>query len=576
MLLPLQARAQSSGYEERLISWGLSQVGRELEPSPGGKRVEEILVASEEIVAATDPYPGLLNLVHVRTRDEVVRREVLISEGEVWSAEKAAETERNLRRLGVLAIAKVVPVKGRTADTVALLAVTKDLWSIRLNSQFNLVGQLLQYLRIRPTEQNFLGLNKQLSLDFVLRLDTFQLGQAYTDPRLFGTRLQLTESFALIFNRASGKAEGSRGSLAFGLPLFSLASEHGFSVSAGWLVQRSRVYRGASVWQLPYPDATAPEGTVPYVYDVRDFTGGASYTRSFGRLYKTNVSVSAGGYTRRYLPPPESDLTEAQRAWLVSRYLPRSEDVVYVGASVRAFEATYRVMRNISTFALSEDFQLGHSVLLVARWADPAFFSPQRFVELGASLRYRWLLGDDLLTVTAAGAARHVPGATGTGRMGPWVSKRVALELNNISPMVGVGRFAFRALVDLREDDLDNRMLLLGGGNGLRGVAAEALSGRNQLLFNLEYRTRPLELLTLHAGLVAFWDAGTAFDTNPALVHTVGLGLRLLFPQFDVEPVRIDFGYVINQQGPAFPDRFSASFGQVDDYRPTILDRPLD
>lgn len=573
---PHPARAEAADYEERLVAWGLTRTGRELDPAPEGKRIDEILIASEEIVAPTDPYPRFLNLFHVKTQDSVIQRELLLDVGDAWRADLAAETERNLRKLFILAISRVVPVKGRAPGTVGLLVVSKDLWSIRLNSQFNLVGSLLQYLRIRPTEQNFLGLNKQLSLDFVLKLDTVSFGQAYTDPRLFGTRLALAESFAVILNRQTGAPEGSRGGLSLTLPLYSLASEHGFTAGASWLTQRTRVFRGASVWQLPYPDADAPTGSVPYVYDARDVEAAGSYTRSLGSRYKTNLSVGLGGYARRYGAPPDADLTQDQRDWLAARYLPRSESAVYLSASALFFEANYRVLHNVSTFALSEDYQLGHRVLLTARWADPFLLSPQRFGELGASARYRWLVADNLLTVEGAAAARFVPGATGTGLSGPWVNKEYAFQLENVSPLVGIGRFVVRGLVDLRYDDLDHQVFLLGGGNGLRGVTPEALSGTRMALFNLEYRTRPIELYTLHAGLVLFWDAGSAFDRSPALAHTVGIGLRLLFPQFDVEPMRIDFGWVINQPAPPLLGRFSASFGQVDDYRPTFLSSPLD
>lgn len=571
----LWAGAALAGYEDQLIEWGLAQHGREREPFPEGKRIEEILVSSEDIVARTDPYPQLLNIVHARTRQSVILRELLFQAGDLYQQERIEETERNLRKLTVLAIARVVPVKGREPGGVGIVVVTKDLWSIRLNSEFNFASSLLQYLRIRPTEQNFLGLNKQLSVDFALRLDTVSLGQVYTDRRLLGSPLTFSESAALIFNREGFRLEGSRGEVIFGKPLLTLSTEHSYYLVGRWLVQRSRVFRGASVWQLPYPDAAAPTAQIPFVYDARSFAGVARYTRSLGLRYKTDFSADLGGYSRRYGAPAESALDDEQSAWFTSRYLPRSEDAVYVQATARAYEARYQVLHDMQTFALSEDYQLGYSGVVSARWADPIFFSPVRFVELGVAASYRWLVGDDLLTVASAAAARHVPGATGSGVEGPWVNRRYAMEVHNLSPILGVGRVMFRALADLKFDDLDHRPVLLGGGNGLRGTVAEQLSGNHMLLFNLEYRTRPWELKTLHVGLVAFADAGSAFVTRPSLVYTVGVGLRALFPQFDVDPMRIDFGWVINAPGPDWPSRFSASFGQVEDYRPDFLKTPL-
>ena len=47
---------------------------------------------------------------------------------------------------------------------------------------------------------------------------------------------------------------------------------------------------------------------------------------------------------------------------------------------------------------------------------------------------------------------------------------------------------------------------------GVLVAPPELLSGRNLLLFNLEYRARPFELRTVYLGLVLFYDAGSAFD----------------------------------------------------------------
>src|SRR5688500_6553700 len=82
--VPLLAAAPATpteGYEDALVQWGLERHGRPLEPAPEGKRLEEVLVASEDVVAPSDPYPLLLNVFHARTREQVVRREVLLEPG---------------------------------------------------------------------------------------------------------------------------------------------------------------------------------------------------------------------------------------------------------------------------------------------------------------------------------------------------------------------------------------------------------------------------------------------------------------------------------------------------------------
>lgn len=555
-----------AGYEDALIAWGLAEHGRRVEPAPEGKRLEEVLIAAEDVVAPTDPYPLFLNLFHVRTRDEVIRREVLLEPGEPYSAARVEETARNLRALGIFSVVRLVPVVGREPDGVALLVVTKDLWSLRLNQSFSAVGSLLQYLSLQGTEQNFLGRGKKVAADFTLRLDTLSLGQTYIDRRLGGSRWYFGESAGVILGRESGKLEGSYGSVVLQRPLYSLATPWSLTARADWNVRTSRVYRGAEVWQLPYPDGPS----VPHIYVTRALSGSVEYVRSYGERFKWQVGGGAGAYVRSYAAPVSSRLDTAQSEWYQRNYLPRSEDAAYSFVSLNAFEARYEVLRDVDSYSLSEDFQMGHRVTAELRYAPPVFASAAHYLEAGLTARYRWHPGDSLTTVSAAGAIRR---ALGEG--GRWTNRHWALEVEEVSPRVLGGRFVARGVVDINIDDLWDRVTLLGGGNGLRGAKPDAYSGKRMVLLNVEYRSAPLVIRTLHVGGVLFWDAGSAYDDSPRLVHSVGVGLRLLFPQFNRFPFRLDFGYVLNGDRPPALGRLSVSGGQITEYRPSLLDAPL-
>ncbi len=554
-----------AGYEERLVSWALAQnPGREIEPQPEGLQVEEVLVAAEEVFSVSDPWPDLFNIFHVRTREGVIRQEVLLEVGERWNGARIEETERILRGLFILAVAKVVPLKGR-AGGVALLVVTKDRWSLRLNNDFNLVGGLLQLLRLIPTEQNFLGRDQQLLVDFLLRLDTLTISQLFRERRVFGSHLLFSESAGVIFNRRTGATEGSSGSTSFGLPLASLSQEWAFGVEGYWNIRTRRTFCGAHVCDVSSPDLGLK---VPLAYDVRNFGASVAVTRSFGRLWKTDITAAVGGYSVRYGAPNGSTLDPDQLSLLAARVLPRSEDATYLLGKVRFFKADYRVLKNIDTFQLSEDYQVGPLLKGGLRYAIPTFVR-SHFLEAGAAIGYRWLsASEDVLTLTVAGAARFVPN-------GPTVNRHIAAEIVNVSPSLLIGRLVTRLVYDVKKDDLDNRVVLLGGGNGLRGAPAELLSGKNLLLANIEYRTRAFEVRTVFLGLVLFYDAGSAFDGTVNLTHTVGLGVRILLPQFNQETIRIDVGFVIGGNNSSVADRFSATFGQITDIRPLFLDDPI-
>lgn len=565
-LLAVAAASPANGtYEERLISWALEQQGRELEPAPEGKQIEELLVSTEEVFVQGDFLPTFLNVFHWKTKDRLILQEVLLQPGDTWSPLKVAETERNLRRLSIFSAARVVTVKGRGGG-VALLVVARDRWSLRLNNDFNLVGALLQYLRLQLIEENLFGRNQKAAIDFELRLDTVSLGQTFQERRILGSRLSIAETASLVFNRATGALEGTAGQVVFGRPLVSLDQQWAFRLDGAWNVKKRRVFRGASIYQLPYPSADAQTGTVPYVYDSRDIGALASVTRSLGTLWKLDTTGAIGGYTRRYAAPAGT-LSAEQEAWLIANYLPRTEDATYLYAGATFFRAEYKVLRNVDAFALSEDYQLGPRVFLGARYAVPLFLKTH-FVELGAAARYRLLIHEDLLTLSVAASTRVVPGVGS-------VDEHVAWEVANVSPPFEGGRFVARIVVDIKGNDLSNRRVLLGGGNGLRGAAPEALVGKNYFLGNVEYRTRAFEFRSAHVGFVLFYDFGRTWPAAPSVTHTLGVGARVLLPQFNQEVIRLDLGFVLGEPSRLSIDRFSATFGQATDLRPAFLDSPL-
>lgn len=188
----------------------------------------------------------------------MVRREVLLKPGDVWDDQRALETERNLRRLFFLSVAKVVPVKAPNGR-VNVLVVTQDKWSLRLSNSFTLIGSLLQFLQLTLVEVNFNGWGQSLSIDTVLRLDTFALGQSFTERRLFGSRWSFSEAATIVFNRQTGAAEGTVGQVIVGYPIITLDQPWGFLVDGAWNIRKRRIFRGANVWQLAYPDAAGVE-----------------------------------------------------------------------------------------------------------------------------------------------------------------------------------------------------------------------------------------------------------------------------------------------------------------------------
>jgi hypothetical protein len=619
-------------YEEELIRWALDQTGLKREENPGGKVIERVVIVREDIIAESDPWPNFFNWFHVKTRDYVVRQEVLVQPGETWDEEKVAESARNLRGLFVLAVVRAVPCRSDKPGQVVLLVVTKDLWSIRVNTRFSQVGTVLQQLSFTPTEHNFLGRNKSISLFFDMwQLDwetrsirnRFAVGQRYIDPRVMGTRLRFEEWFDLLMagdvpcggargaqtgvwcpERGLGDVEGAFAQLRLRRPLFSLDTPWAFDSWVQVNVKQVRLYRVNSTSVIPRGEIAglslradtyqqhSERPAVPRVYDSRVVSGRATYTRSYGRDTKYNAAGSVGFYTQSYRHPDNMPFDDEVLRWHAANYLPRSEDGVYVSISGQTHARRFIRLHNIQGFALSEDFALGHNVSVELRFTADLDNAAHSHFSAGGQAGYNWYFARDLLSVWLAASSRLQPNQRDMDLgerdyEGPWANTFFEAAIRNVSPPILWGRLHARAMVALHHNNLDRTRVFLGGDAqldttltgfrmyrpALRGYPGAHFEGDGLLALNAEYRSKPLNIFTLHLGFVVFYDGGGVFggpdplqpgrDLELSYHHSVGAGIRGHFPQFDKQSLRADFAVPLTSARGAPSTWFSLSFTQV-------------
>ncbi|MEM1008226.1 MAG: BamA/TamA family outer membrane protein, partial [Myxococcota bacterium] len=155
----------------------------------------------------------------------------------------------------------------------------------------------------------------------------------------------------------------------------------------------------------------------------------------------------------------------------------------------------------------------------------------------------------------------------------PWVNQSFSLTLSYISPLLWIGRIHAKSRLYMQRNNLNQRFSSLGANNGLRGYLASVFQGEHLFRFNFEYRSLPVNLWSIHAGFVLFYDGGSAFggqdperndEVRPFLYkQSVGLGLRLQFPQFDRSVIRLDFGIPLSSGGGDVGSWFSFGFNQA-------------
>jgi hypothetical protein len=123
-----------------------------------GQTIDSVAVITHDIFdtaqAQGNFLAGLMNALHVRTRSWVVRKELLFDVGDTLDARRLAETERNLRRLGILRDVTVDTV--RVDGKLVARVVTYDGWTTSLETRLNFTGDVVTW-SAGLNERNVLG-----------------------------------------------------------------------------------------------------------------------------------------------------------------------------------------------------------------------------------------------------------------------------------------------------------------------------------------------------------------------------------------------------------------------------------
>lgn len=548
-------------YQDELVDAARARERLERDPSPQGKTIERIVAAPYDVITEGEPYPKLLNWFHVTTLPEVVERELLFKVGDAWNDSFVAETGRNLRAYLFVTSARIVPCKGSAPDRITVLVVTKDLWSLRPNADFLWVGSQLQTLDAELTEENLAGRNKRATIDLGLTLATYYGGLQYQDPRLNGSTWTLASRGDLYWNRSSGALEGGIANLTVQNPLRSLGTEWGWIGSFKYRKDIYRLFSGGGVAQYVAPSTGQ---RMPYRLDRRTLELQAGVLRSFGRERKLDYSFGYRAFTKRYgVPALSTPVQAATQAAFEADVLPRSENVGLAYAGVRSYDARFRELIDIETFALTEDFRFGADLAAEVRAATPAFGFSSTFIEPVVDLKWSAYEWDDLFTATASADIRYQPQLNLASN---WVNGSFTAGLRNVSPRFSVFRLHTSVRGGRRINDLTQSFNALGGDGSLRGYPSAYLIGANFWAANAELRTKPLTLATLHVGFAGFFDVGGASDDLARMgAHAaVGGGLRIGLPQFNRQILRVDLGLPLEGLSAGYePAYLVAQYGQA-------------
>ena len=544
-------RSEHDGYsdlEKSVIQQKLSERGLTVDPAPEGKVIEDIQIVTLDVFDERDPMPDFVNVLHATTDEPVIRRELLFREGEPYRASFVHETARNLRALQQLSIVLIVPAKGTRPDRVRMVVITKDVWSLRLNWALELSNSHITSLVLNPSEENLFGTHAVIGGMFIMDPATYSLGFSLGHRRLLGSHQQITMAANVIKNRYSGATEGSFGEFRYGQPLYSLDTKWSWGTSILWRTDIARRFKGAEV---------ATRFGIPVEYNRDRLYGGYELIRSFGRRFKFDFSVGFEADRQVYSMLDMSRYPPNLVPQFAAAEIPRSDQRIGPFAQLHAHRTDYRALLEVETLGLQEDYRRGHDLLLRMYSGIGALGSTRDLLGSQASFAYTVPVSDGFIRPVLSST---IEWAT--------LNRNDALfqtALRIVSPHVGFARLMIDGEFFDRYYNYRNRHYAIGGDNRLRGYAPGAFTGSSLVAINTELRTTSIDILSAQVGGAAFYDVGDAADHVNALrlKQSVGLGVRVLFPEFDRIVMRADWGFPLSPGYQSFPGAFFLSFGQA-------------
>ncbi len=580
----------------RALSSSKAPLGHyELEPSPWGKTIGHVLVETEDVFAEKN-WLRFFNLFHVTTAEDYVKAELTIFEGDVWNDDRIQESQRRVKDPLYHSVVVLVPVKSAEPGKVDLLLVTRDIWSLRLNSKYQvqdcesvwynpLRGCSLTDLQISLSENNFFGRRKTVAIGFVMDQGAISAGPLYIDKNFLLTEhhLDFRVSVNRIFTRRALdaineddgtrvptndpkgfqdggglRAEGTAATITLSKPLWSLASKWALAGAVNYRDAVARQYLADGL--RGYDDESTPDvEIVPREYRMRSWSVRTAGARQWGDDIKHQVEA---GYQVSSVKPsllPQFDsLDQTLKDNFVDDVFPRSEVVSAPFVEYSMFLARFKMVRNVDTYDLAEDVRFGPGASVGLIQTFKTLGSTYRFTRPSATVSYTIPVGRDGFARAAAGGQIRVQG-------GDAIDNTATASVRVTSPTISsLFRVIGQAGFETRWDDQQNQFYTLGSDNGLRAYRINEQYGDRRFLAQVEARTVPVPVWLFRVGGVVFYDAGSAAASfgQMRMLQDVGIGMRVLVPQTSRELFRFDLGFPLVPTGgtDAFVPRFIAGF----------------
>jgi hypothetical protein len=467
-----------------------------------GAVIGNIIIDNLNVFDLNDPKDDtrlfrLVDHLHARTRQDVVRWQLLFVTGDKYSRRVLNESERILRQASYFYDASIEPISYHDGR-VDVVVRTRDVWTLDPKVSYGRSGGT-NSTSVGVQELNAFGYGAAVTVGRSSDVDRTQTGIGIQDGNTFGSRIAVSALYSV-------NSDGYQHDLFVDRPFYALDSRWTGGVDG---TDDLRV------------DSLYDRGNVIDQFQEHD---------ELSRIYGGFSHGLENGWVTRWTFGLTSDDRQFERAplWTGVDLVPAERKLVFPWIRYELVEDDYLKYHNYNQITRTEDFDLGAHLSAQLGWSAPV---------LGANIA-------GLLYSANAGigfATEHnetlVVASTLDGRLENGTPENAIVTESFHYFLKQSEKLLFYAGIDAaagRNLDLEDQ-ILLGGDNGLRGYPLRYQDGTSRALLTLEerYFTDWYPFRLLRVGAAAFMDVGRTWGTAPlaepslGILRDLGFGLRL-------------------------------------------------
>lgn len=458
------------------------------------------------------PYTWI-NTLHIQTKEEVIRRELLFKVGDRLDPFLVSETERNLRALPFIRAARIAKFPQRDG-TVALVVHVNDAWTTE--PQLNLGGvNKVEETEFGFREKNILGYGKEGEFLYSKGKDFIRRTYEFTDPRLLGSRFQLQGNYM-------NETAGATRSIKLDRPFYSADSR--------WSVSGSHERSALEIKQF---ENNVEVSRFEQTKELSEVAASAKVGR--GRAIVNHLGVRYQREGRWYAPSPNTNPAFA---------LPENQKIQTVFADFDSGRNDFIEITHLEKMTRVEDINLGPTFQMSPGYSPHAISGQPNASQFQSSFEKRYFIHDtDLFHERLSYNGRNT--------FDNAENEVFEVMLKYYRRPSDFHTTVFHTRLDWGNQLDPDNLIKLGGDNGLRAYESDRFVGSRSWVMNVEERLFLIdEAFNLFAvGAAFFADSGYAWPQGHPISMTrmrseVGTGLRLGLTRSSNEVVlRFDISY---------------------------------